>query len=255
MQKWFRGLCKFTRDHSVVYSRDDEQKIPMEFMKLKKPLLQYDVNPHELLFNIIPNIFGTDDLKAVSGKITTFKYEYDRFLESTKLVFAERVKALFDRSIAGSLTSIMSDWYEHLSENTRNHVFSSDINEMLHFIRNNDTHDDIIAFERLAKRMTMLAVEDWSENTAADFFCDIEKYIQTVNGFTETHNTDEGVKMSLDFGGTIYERNIETTEISGIAETALNNVEAALTEYGDAITAQERIALLLKLLKHEIDQL
>ena len=61
--------------------------------------------------------------------------------------------------------------------------------------------------------------------------------------------------MSLDFGGTIYERNIETTEISGIAETALNNVESALTEYGDAITPQERIALLLRLLKHEIDQL
>ena len=184
-----------------------------------------------------------------------FKRDYDSFLESAKFAFAERVKELFDRSISGSLASIMSDWYEHLPDNTRNHVFSSDINELLHFIRNNDTHDDIIAFERLAKRMTMLAVEDWSENTASEFFCDIDKYIKTVNEYTEARNADQGVKMSLDFGGTVYERNIETTEISGIAETALNNVESALTEYGDAITAQERIALLLKLLKHEIAQL
>ena len=255
MQKWFRGLCKFTRDHSVVYSKDSEQKIPPEFMKLKKPLLQYDVNPHEFLFEIIPNIFGTDNLHEVSERIVAFKRDYDSFLESAKFAFAERVKELFDRSISGSLASIMSDWYEHLPDSTRNHVFSSDINELLHFIRNNDTHDDIIAFERLAKRMTMLAVEDWSENTASEFFCDIDKYIKTVNEYTEARNADQGVKMSLDFGGTVYERNIETTEISGIAETALNNVESALTEYGDAITAQERIALLLKLLKHEIDQL
>ena len=228
---------------------------PVQFMKLKKPLLQYDVNPHEFLFEIIPNIFGTDNLHEVSERIVAFKRDYDSFLESAKFAFAERVKELFDRSISGSLASIMSDWYEHLPDNTRNHVFSSDINELLHFIRNNDTHDDIIAFERLAKRMTMLAVEDWSENTASEFFCDIDKYIKTVNEYTEARNADQGVKMSLDFGGTVYERNIETTEISGIAETALNNVESALTEYGDAITAQERIALLLKLLKHEIDQL
>ena len=72
----------------------------------------------------------------------------------------------------------------------------------------------------------------------------------------ENDVTDDTIVLSLGYSGKVYKNNITDTEISGIAETAMNNVESLLLEeYGEAITAQERIAVLLKLLKKELEQL
>ena len=152
----------------------------------------------------------------------------------------------------------MKDWYDSLPNENKNHVFSSDVNAFIHFVRENDSYDDIEVISKLAKSITFLAIEDWNDNSVPDFLSDIENYIDTINKYQRegiTASDDGHIGLSIDFAGEIYEKNITDTEISGIAETALNNIETELDDYGDAITAQERIALLLRLLRREIDKL
>ena len=99
---------------------------------------------------------------------------------------------------------------------------------------------------------------DWNDQLVNDFLSKITTYIDVVNGFTLEENdtvVDGKITLSLDYGGKVYENNITDTEISGIAETAMNNIESHLEEYGESITAQERVAVLLKLLKKELEQL
>ena len=66
---------------------------------------------------------------------------------------------------------------------------------------------------------------------------------------------NDTISLSINYSGQVFESNLTETEISGIAETTLNNIESDLNEYGDAITVQERIALLLRLIRKELEQL
>ena len=152
----------------------------------------------------------------------------------------------------------MKDWYDSLPDTTKTHIFSSEVNEFLHFIKDNTSFDDNDVVSELAKCVTMLAIEDWNDLSVNTFLDEIKSYIDTVNGFSfeeDETNTDGAITLSIGYGGIVYENNITDTEISGIAETAMNNIESHLEEYGYAITAQERVAVLLKLLKKELEQL
>lgn len=126
------------------------------------------------------------------------------------------------------------------------------MNRFLHFIKENTSFDDNDVVSELAKCVTMLAVEDWNDQLVNTFLNDIRTYIDTVNNFIleDEDTAPEGtITLSLDYGGKVYENNISDTEISGIAETAMNNIESHFEEYGEAITAKERVAVLLQLLK------
>ena len=64
-----------------------------------------------------------------------------------------------------------------------------------------------------------------------------------------------GISLSVDFNGDVFNKNIDDIELSGLSETVFNNIESDMDEYGEAISAQERIALLLKLLRNELSKM
>lgn len=258
LQTWFRGLSKFTRDHTMTYN-GDAVAVPQKLLKLKGQLLQYDINPHAFLFTDIPNYFDSkNDYINTLESLHAFASDYNSFITETKDHLTSKTKLLFNRAIKGSLSSIMLDWYNSLPETTKTHIFSSEVNGFLHFIKENTSFDDNDVISELAKCVTMLAIEDWNDQLVNTFLNSIKSYIDVVNSFSleaEDTGIDGTIVLSLGYGGKVYENNITDTEISGIAETAMNNIESHFEEYGEAITAQERVAVLLKLLKKELEQL
>lgn len=259
LQTWFRGLSKFTRDHTMLYRNGEPTAVSQKMLKFKGQLLQYDINPHAFLFTDIPDYFDSvNDYVRTLDELNNFADEYNSFIAETKTYLTGRIKQLFNRTIKGSLFSIMQDWYNSLPETAKTHIFSSDVNGFLHFIKENTSFDDNDVVSELAKCVTMFAIEDWNDQLVNTFLCDIKTYIDAVNSFTLEEDAavpDSTITLSVDYGGKVYENNITDTEISGIAETAMNNIESRLEEYGEAITAQERVAVLLKLLKKELEQL
>ena len=94
--------------------------------------------------------------------------------------------------------------------------------------------------------------------TVGIFLDKVKEYIKIILAFKaeEKLPQDNGtISLSINYSGQVFESNLTETEISGIAETTLNNIESDLNEYGDAITVQERIALLLRLIRKELEQL
>ena len=258
LQTWFRGLSKFTRDHTMTYT-EEAVAVSQKMLKFKGQLLQYDINPHAFLFTDIPNYFGSENdyVHTLEG-LCSFASAYNSFITEVKEYLTTKTKQVFNRAIKGSLSSIMQDWYNSLPETTRTHIFSSEVNGFLHFIKENTSFDDYDVISELAKCVTMLAIEDWNDQLVDTFLSNIKSYIDVVNSFALEEDdvaNDGTIVLSLGYGGKVYENNITDTEISGIAETAMNNIESHLEEYGEAITAQERVAVLLKLLKKELEQL
>lgn len=259
MQKWFRGLPKFAREHSCYYSLTEIEKVDSKIARLRKQLIQFDINPHAFLFCDVPKYFDSDnDYSETAFKLKEFVQASNHFIDNIKKYLIEKTKKLFDTKLNGSLSSIMNDWYDSLSEQTKSHVFSREVNAFLHYIRENRSHDDMEIISGLAKCLIMLAIEDWNDMTVGIFLDKVKEYIRIILEFKAEEKLPQEngtISLSINYSGQVFENNLTNTEISGIAETALNNIESDLNEYGDAITVQERIALLLRLIRKELEQL
>lgn len=257
MQAWFRGLPKFARVHNFTYSDNEKKKVPNYVITLRKKLLLYDVSSYDFFFNTIPEAFGEEDFSLLGENIRNYVHESNNFIDEVKKYVINRTISAFDSKIEGSLFSVMRDWFESLSESTKKNVFDADTNYILKFISTNTDFDDDYVISSLAKNITTFAVEDWNDDTVDRFIDSISGIIENVKNYElkGTNIESQQISISLSIDGMTYEKNLSDTEISVIAETTLNNIEETLDDYGDSITAQERISILLKLLKKEIDQM
>lgn len=256
MQAWFRGLPKFARAHKYEYV-NGKKEIEKNIIQLQKKLLMYDINSYDFLFKFIPEVFECNDYSALYGYIKDFAEKSNQFISEFKVYLQKAVCGLFDSKIEGSLFAVMSDWYFMLSDRTKKNVFDADTNNVMKFISTNTIYDDSYVVSNLAKSISMLAIEDWSDDTVDKFLYNIERIISNVNDFenSDSSSADQKVSIALNIDGVNYEKNLTDMEISDIAETTLSNIEEILEDYADSITAQERISVLLKLLKKEIDQM
>ena len=217
----------------------------------------YDINSYDFLFKFIPEVFECNDYSALYGYIKDFAEKSNQFISEFKVYLQKAVCGLFDSKIEGSLFAVMSDWYFMLSDRTKKNVCDADTNNVMKFISTNTIYDDSYVVSNLAKSISMLAIEDWSDDTVDKFLYNIERIISNVNDFenSDSSSADQKVSIALNIDGVNYEKNLTDMEISDIAETTLSNIEEILEDYADSITAQERISVLLKLLKKEIDQM
>lgn len=259
LQKWFRSLPKFTREHTKYYGQPEKDKVEPDIIKLKKQLIKYEINPHEFIFSEIPAYFEcSGDYEQTKHKLHDFAEDNNQFINSVRDFLCEEVKKFLNGNISGSLSSVMNGWYTSLPEDIQTHIFSREVNAFLRYIKENKSHDDRDVISGLAKAITFLAIEDWNDATVDNFIKTVADCIQTVSSYSvkEIQTENKGkISLSLNYEGDVYEKNISETEISGMAELAMNSIESELEDYGDSITPQEKVALLLKLIRKELDQL
>lgn len=256
MQNWFRALPKFARDCRFGYTTE-RSEIAEDIVAFRNKLRMFDVNPHEFLFTDLPEIFDESDLAALMERLTQYKADADSFITNLKQYLIDSVQKLLHIGIEGSLCGRLAEWYEQLSDRTKKNVFQADVNKFMKNILQNEQFDDMVLMTRLAKDIEMIPLEDWNDALADKFLEDIRQILEIVENFNQQSDAVQGnhVAIALQYGDQRYEKNMEDTEIGGLAETVLNNIETTFEDYAESISAQERIAVLLKLLKKEIDQM
>lgn len=259
IQIWFRGLPKFARDSLFIYTDDEPVKVSDTVIKFRKKVNLFDLNPHEFLFDFVPDVFECqDNYDNVITRLIEFKADAETFIGNIKKYIIKKVINIFDVNISGSLCSVMYEWYNTLASQTHKNIFDADTNTFLKFISTVEDFNDEDMISRLAKNIEMIAIEDWNDSMVEKFIADIRRCVETVNDYERNVDdtaTDENISISFNYNGKPYEKSMSNMEISGMAETVLNNIESTFEDYGDSISAQERITVLLKLLKNEIDQI
>ena len=256
MQSWFRGLPKFARDHEYDYG-ENVVEIEKNIQKLRKNIILYDINSYHFLFEYIPEIFECEDYNQLQTYINTFFNESNSFINVFKQWLSEKLIKIFRNNIGGSLFSVMKDWYDSLSDSTRKNIFDADINIILKFINTNNDYDNEYVVSALAKSITTFAIEDWNDSQVNEFLEIVERSVEIVNNHNSTShlNSSQNISITLNYDGETYEKMIDDADISPIAETTLNNIESVFDDYGDAITTQDKVSILLKLLRKEIENI
>lgn len=258
MQRWFISLPKYSRETKDYYEGDDRYtSISKSYLQFISLLKDFSINPYDLLFVRSATIFDSDDFgKSLIDKIVLTKNKYDNCLNALKTSVIKDLIKIFDSKAhpQASLCSVIKDWTESLSEITRNHVFDLYQNVLLDKcfkIKNNDQ----LFLEEIAKPISGLRIEDWSNKTIKSFLktvVDIKESIDNFNNTKESKSISDLNTYSLvtvNTNGKKQIRCFDKIECSEFGKMLKREILNCIDEMGQSISDSEKRQVLIEALE------
>ena len=116
------------------------------------------------------------------------------------------------------------------------------------YISEMTTHDDNVIINKVCKIVTGFYIEDWKID-------DINNYLHELNEIKKKVEntiikTEEIQTITLMSGDKKIEKTISSDiEISALGSTMKNNIEEIIEEYGNSLNEEEKINILLDIIK------
>ncbi len=255
MNRWYLSLPKYAKEAARKYTRSGKcEKIDDDKKKFINSIKQFDINPREFLFEKVIDIFEYQKFKiGVYENINATKNEYDTLVNGLIEYLAFEVSKIFSNGkTKGTLSSIIKDWHEELSERTMQYLFSGNENKIL-ALMSMVTNDETLFVQRLAKTVTYLRIDDWNNDTVNTFLKELATFKNTIETFNK--KSEENVNSSsyeiifTTASGEKIPKRFEKTEYSKRAKLLMNEMSSKINEYGQAISEQEKRQILIELLE------
>jgi hypothetical protein len=257
MNRWYMNLPKYAKELDKLYVGNEKfEPLDGKWKKFISSLKQLDGNPREYLLEKVFAILGKQEVFANAVPlIEEIKRIWDSVVSNLIKTLAQDVKAIFaKRGTKASLASAVREWYEPLSERTKQYLFSGNEDRILSLM-SSVTNDESAFVQRLAKAVTALRIEDWSSNTITVFLRDLRNFKDTIESYNNTSQrvtADESNEYKIvfkDATGTEVTKTFGRVEYSGKAKILLNAIQTDLEEHSQAITEQEKRQVLMELLQ------
>jgi hypothetical protein len=257
MNRWYMNLPKYAKEFDRLYKGNGEYtELEMRKKKFINSLKQIDSNPREYLFEKVFLLIGRQEYFSNSVPlIEVVKKEWDMAVPNLIKTLAQDVKDIFNaRKTKASLSSVIRDWSEALSDQTKQYLFSGNESRILELL-SSVTNDDVSFIQRLAKAVTSLRIEDWNNNTIVIFLRNLQEFKKTVENYNNSKNqaeetgTEEYKITFKDEHGSEITKAFGRVEYSGKAKILLNSIKTDLEEHGQSITEQEKRQVLMELLQ------
>jgi hypothetical protein len=257
MQNWIRSLPDYTKKYSITYTDFNTEPIKENVILLRRELLKFDINSRQLLFDTFTqNMSRKKHLKQYFDEIEACKSILDSHIHEFKKVLTKRIQKIINIEYQGGLSQAIMHWYGTLSSATKTHMFDATINVVLQYISNLNNYDDKYVTSEIAIRVTTMSIEDWNDTLAEQFITDIHSIVAKINDYNilKNDNTiEDEYKVLISYEGNTIEKSFNNGAISALGMTILNNLESAFDEYNDSIEPNEKMAIILKLMKDLID--
>ena len=259
MQRWFISLPKYAKEMKSAYEGGGQSKrLSGEQIKFINSLKIAEINAREYLFEKIFDIFNYRDISPlVSDNLTAIKSLLDNAKPKLISALSIDVRGLFlnKQSNKASLSSVIKDWYEGLNESAQNHLYNNGEERLLELFRT-IPNDEVHFIERLAKAIVGLRIDDWEEGSILEFRRGLESFKATVEkqseniGKKEPQTTNDMYRISFiaQDGGEVA-KTFNKTKRSKKARLLENDLLAALDDYGQAITENEKRQVLMDIIE------
>lgn len=256
MKHWYLSLPKYTKDIVSEYLGNGKYKdIDNDKREFLSSLKREIENPREYIFEDIFKIFVYKSLDlSILNKLQECKNFYENLLDNLKLKLIEDIRSIFNGNKDISLISLLKDWEEGLKAKTREHIFNKNENRVLELIREVG-HNEKNFVERLARMVSSLRIEDWSNNSIERFLVELKELKITIEEFdknlaTEDENSNNSYKISfVSEEGREQIKSFEKVECSRRAFLLYNDLLSSIDEMGESITQQEIRQILMDILK------
>ena len=217
---------------------------------MRSDLGKFEINSRDvLLVQWRKKLSESGDLSECIEKIRLMKKMLDEHISCYRNALCKILIAYFAPGYQGNLPKAIKNWYKDLPEQTKKHVFDANTNALLSLANNSTTFDENDVLDSLVDSFEAIGIEDWTDSTADCFRNDILTSIKIVNDFREAPSKQlNECRVAITMPGVELEKSFSSEDISPLAKTALNNVEAIFEEYNDALAPDEKLAILTKLI-------
>lgn len=246
MRRWILSLPRILREYSNDYNY---LNINDKYIIIKNELLRPDINNNEFIYQRLIEIFGTNNYEEITELIKNMKQIFDSFMNSYCEYIIKETKEIFNKNHKGSLNSLLKDWLIDNELESSNMIFDIKTRELIEYVKELTTHDENDIIEKISKIVTGFYIEDWQPNEINNFKEELEKIINNINELDQ-NSVDSSNKITLISGDEKIEKYLSNNdELSALGNTMKNNIEEIINEYGDSLTEQEKISVLIDIMK------
>ena len=223
-----------------VSEKDNYLGLSKEAIKFKNTFMKHDLNAYDVIFDVIPRILNCD-YENCDKKIKNLFKEFDKKYEMYKKDIIIKVKSSFNLS-----SNSIKDTYELWKSK---HPYITQIvfdnNEKMIFKGLEDImFDDMNSIDILSSYVFGFSLAGWNKKSEETFFNYLNRFIATVDNFENTpSNTKIDNKINYD----------SNYKLSSLGKTLYSNLTDSLEEYGYALSNEEKVAVLKKLLAEILD--
>ena len=246
MRRWILSLPRILREYSNDYNY---LNINDKYIIIKNELLRPDINNNEFIYQKLIEIFGTNNYEEIKELIKDMKQTFDSFMNSYCEYVIKETKEIFNKNHKGSLNSLLKDWLIDNELESSNMIFDIKTRELIEYVKELTTHDENDIIEKISKIVTGFYIEDWQPNEINNFKEELEKIINNINELDQ-NSVDSSNKITLISVNEKIEKYLSNSdELSALGNTMKNNIEEIINEYGDSLTEQEKISVLIDIMK------
>ena len=251
MQNWIRALPDYTKKYQYYLRNGEQVSLEPYVIMLRKDLLKFEINAREMLFESwIPNLDSSGTVEGCFEAICNAKRLLDDHLTAFRNELTNKLTALFCPGYKGSFSHAVASWFEKLPQSTKDHVFDVEANQLLRLAESLDSYADQRLLDDLVDVFVSIAIEDWNDSLYEGFIHEITDAITRINDFQDTGlSQDHSGKVSITLSGSLIERSFDSEEISPLGNTVLRNLKSVFDEYNGAISPEEQLSIIAKLLE------
>ena len=267
MGRWYLALPRYTKELKQVYNGHLAKELHSELDGKRRKLLallkQPSIGALDLLFTRIPKCFGVDEASVdLATEIASTKAFFDQVKPKLEDALIMDVKQIFcgDAFANATLSSVVMDWYEGLSVAARNKVYANNA-ERIFKVFENATNDERLLIEGLARVLTSLRIDDWTDSNIP-VFCDrMVDYKLTIDAEsckTQADKIEESIALGeqtgysivfVDESGNATQRVFDRVERTKRSEVLYRRIDSALKEMGHSVSPQEKRQVLMEILE------
>ncbi len=246
MQRWYRSLPQYAM---VTDSYPAEYQDAVK--GLRGLLKRAETNPHELLFEKIPETFGTDDYKEAERMLSAIKPLMNEKLQQLNQKIAEQIKETFGAGKKESLRAVLSAWYRSQSDAARTHILSTNINGFVNYLQDLTTNDEEVIVADLSKIVMDMYLEDWNDATLPLFAEELSTVKAEVEQISDDGADTAGKSRIIlkNADGNEMERCFDADITDSTSVYLKNMIEEALEDFGDTLEMNQKVAVLVQTLE------
>lgn len=227
------------------YVNDNKTLAAMKVLKTE--LQQVDFNPYEVLFVTVPEQLEAKSLDEAFKIIKNSYRAYNAYLGWLQTQVVNTIYELFGGKKKKELRHLLTEWYEKQSNISKQGLLGGRINAFMACIDNLNVYSDDDVAAKIAKAVTDIYIENWTDVTFDDFCYHLSDIKSNVEQMVDT--ADDG-RLELSFTGKngkeikrFYDRVDE-----GTGSVLRNILEDTLEEYDD-LSVNDRVAILLEMIE------
>ena len=246
MRRWILSLPRILREYTLEYNY---LEIKEEYIQVKNELLKPDINNNEFIYKNLLEIFKSNNYEEIYNNIFNMKSSFDAFIDNYSFLLIEKTKDLFNKNFKGSLNLLLKEWYSDNELEKSSMIYDVKTKKIIEYIEELTTHDEKDIVEKISKIITGYYIEDWQPNEIENYEEELQSIIDNIKN-ANTNIYDDSNKIMLINGNETIEKKLSLDEeISAIGNTMKNNIEEIINEYGESLSEQEKVTILIDIIK------